>query len=460
MQRAAQELEQKGVSQALAAGTRAQQDLQNLKEDLRRQTSGRFTEQMRQLRSQVRDLARQEDEIARDLQSLTGADHKSLDDSAERQQLLRQMSRQQSGLTNILAGMRTVTEQAESTEPLVSRQLYDLLRRADQMRTDNLLETGAQLVDRGFLPQAAETEQSARRNIQELRQGIERAAEQVLGNETEALRYAQKELDDLTRQLGREMTGLETNSANRAAQPAPAGGNQGTNVANGTAPRSGARGDQQADRNSQPNQPGSGDAASAANEAQPGSAPGRSNNDGNPPAANGGGDTSSANQPGRAADGSATGNNSPAPSQNGNDARNGSASRNRLRELVQQIGDGGDGGALTSGPIMGNSFVDWSDRMRDVEEVLDAPDLRNRLAAVRERVAGLRAEYRQRGRLPQPEIVRTEILTPMAEVRVWLQEELARRENANSLVPLDRDPVPEKYSESVRHYYEKLGSAQ
>ena len=53
-----------------------------------------------------------------------------------------------------------------------------------------------------------------------------------------------------------------------------------------------------------------------------------------------------------------------------------------------------------------------------------------------------------------------QVLAPMTQVRVWLQQELARKENANSLVPLDRDPVPEKYSEIVRKYYEKLGSAQ
>jgi hypothetical protein len=49
---------------------------------------------------------------------------------------------------------------------------------------------------------------------------------------------------------------------------------------------------------------------------------------------------------------------------------------------------------------------------------------------------------------------------PLAQVRVWVQEELTRQENASSLVSLDRDPVPENYSELVRRYYEKLGSAQ
>jgi hypothetical protein len=48
----------------------------------------------------------------------------------------------------------------------------------------------------------------------------------------------------------------------------------------------------------------------------------------------------------------------------------------------------------------------------------------------------------------------------MSQVRVWLQEELSRHEDSASLVPLDRDPVPDNYSELVRKYYEKLGSAQ
>ena len=112
------------------------------------------------------------------------------------------------------------------------------------------------------------------------------------------------------------------------------------------------------------------------------------------------------------------------------------------------------------GPITGNNFVNWSDRLRDVEQVLDSQDLRNQLTTVRERTAVMRAEYRDRGQKPASQTVRQEILVPLTQVRVWVQEELTRRQNSESLVPLDRDPVPEVYSELVRKYYEKLGSAQ
>ena len=80
------------------------------------------------------------------------------------------------------------------------------------MHTDNLLEMGSQLTDRGFLPQASQVERAARTNITELASSVERAADSVLGSEADALRYAQKELDDLTRQVEREMGGAGTNA--------------------------------------------------------------------------------------------------------------------------------------------------------------------------------------------------------------------------------------------------------
>jgi hypothetical protein len=51
----------------------------------------------------------------------------------------------------------------------------------------------------------------------------------------------------------------------------------------------------------------------------------------------------------------------------------------------------------------------------------------------------------------------TKIRAPLAELRNRLTEELARRESKENLVPIDRDPVPTKYAERVRRYYEDLG---
>jgi hypothetical protein len=462
MQRAAQQLEANAVSPALAAGARAQQSMQNLREDLRRQTSSQFSEQMRQLRNQARQLAQREDEIARSLQTMTGTEHRTLDDSGPRQRLVDQLAEQQSALTNLLAGMRSVTEQSESTEPLLSQQLYDTLRRADQAHIDNLLENGAQLADRGFLPQAGQAEQAARQGIQDLRRGVERAAENVLGNEADALRYAQNELGDLTRQVERELTGAGTNtgahaSAFRATNSIERA--EGRQVASGATSNSIALSEEPASAGSAQssvNGPAPEQHAQAGQDSptEPGATGGRQNQQ-NAAGPQGGAAGPNAGERASATSGGRPGDVASAGDRAGN--------LDRLRQLAEQLGrnaDGGGGAGLVSGPIMGNDFVNWSDRLRDVEQVLDSADLRDQLAAVRERVAGFRAEYRQHGRVPDAAIVRQQVLTPMTQARAWIERELARAEDARSLVPLDRDPVPEKYSDQVRQYYEKLGSAQ
>lgn len=96
--------------------------------------------------------------------------------------------------------------------------------------------------------------------------------------------------------------------------------------------------------------------------------------------------------------------------------------------------------------------------MRDVEEMLDVPELRNEVSRVRQRAREAREEFKRHSKNPQWDLVKTQIGTPLAELRNRVSEELARREKSDSLVPIDRDPVPGKYSDLVRRYYEKLGT--
>ncbi|EMI51801.1 hypothetical protein RSSM_06778 [Rhodopirellula sallentina SM41] len=53
------------------------------------------------------------------------------------------------------------------------------------------------------------------------------------------------------------------------------------------------------------------------------------------------------------------------------------------------------------------------------------------------------------------------IAEPLRELRRDVREEWMRRSaEKNALVPIDRDPVPDQYSNAVREYYERLGSGQ
>ena len=52
------------------------------------------------------------------------------------------------------------------------------------------------------------------------------------------------------------------------------------------------------------------------------------------------------------------------------------------------------------------------------------------------------------------------ILKPLDEVRRTLAEELAKSESDRALVPIDRDPVPSRFSDLVEKYYERLGEGK
>ena len=118
------------------------------------------------------------------------------------------------------------------------------------------------------------------------------------------------------------------------------------------------------------------------------------------------------------------------------------------------------GGAFDGGPLTGEKFTEWSDRLRNVEEMIDDPNLRTEAARIREIAKGVRVEFKQKSAQPDWDLVKMKLGTPLAELRNRLTEELARRESKESLVPIDRDPVPTKYAERVRRYYEDLGRSR
>jgi hypothetical protein len=113
-----------------------------------------------------------------------------------------------------------------------------------------------------------------------------------------------------------------------------------------------------------------------------------------------------------------------------------------------------------SAPLTGDGFVDWSDRLRNVEEMLDSPELRREAADIREAAKVIRSEFKRDAAEPKWDIVKVQIGKPLAELRDRLSAELARRESKEALVPIDRDPVPTKYTDRVRRYYEELGRSR
>jgi hypothetical protein len=453
LQRAAEASESGSVAQALAAGTRAQRGLQQMREELRRQGANQFSEEMRELRESARELARDQEAIDRRLeeQGNQRGRRRALSESDQRQDLQRQLTQQSERMERMVDRARQLSEQAESSEPLLSRQLYDSIRQlsqeeassAKQARDDlvasggispelkerleqtgereaagKALEVARQLVAEGAGAEARRAGERARRAVEGWRRGVERAAESVLGDDAEQLKLAQNEIDQLTEQLQREIAG--GGDASPPATGAATPGNQSAQSTQGPAD----------------------DRGRGAGQDQPAG----------PAVAQAGGPGTGAamRQEGGPAGGERT------PQRSG---RGSALALDDLREGQTERGGlgGWAGGPVNRGPLTSEEFRRWNDRLRDVEDLVESPELRREVAVARERARLMRRDFTQEARKPDWTVVKLQIVQPLLEVRNRLADELARREPREKLAPVDRDPVPGKFSESVRRYYEELG---
>ncbi|HVS71918.1 MAG TPA: hypothetical protein VHQ47_11740 [Phycisphaerae bacterium] len=231
VRQAADDLNRQQVAQAQAAGERAQEQLSNLRDQVRQEAAGQFTDAMNQMREQAQQL----DEKQQDLtQQLAKADQAATqpapglrdNSQSQRQQLASALDDQKKQLGALTDNMKKTIEEAETPEPLLAKQLYDTLRQSAQQAPDKALDTSKQLVNQGLLPQARQSSADAGQAISQLRQGIDQASQSVLANDTESLRRARAEVDQLAQQLGQPGGARQGNAATRPANQL-AGGAQG-----------------------------------------------------------------------------------------------------------------------------------------------------------------------------------------------------------------------------------------
>lgn len=110
--------------------------------------------------------------------------------------------------------------------------------------------------------------------------------------------------------------------------------------------------------------------------------------------------------------------------------------------------------------MTGTKYTDFNERLRDVESMISDPKLQAEAAKIRERARSLRADFKRHSQTPNWDLVRTTVHEPMLELQKQIAEEIARRDKPDSLVPVDKDPVPTRYQNLVRTYYERLGSGK
>lgn len=414
IRQSAQDLEEGMVSRALTSATRAQRQLEQMRDEFRRNTSSRFSEEMRDMRDRAQQLDQRQDRIAEQMEQQAGSGRRTLADTGTNGEVTEQIEQQRRELEELIEQMKDVSEQSEIAEPLLSRKLYDTLREASTENLDQALEATGQLLERNFLPQAREIERRAAQGIDELREGVEEAAESVLGDEAESLRLARQQLDELIRQVDEEAaraTGERSDDPNERA------------VASGR------------------RRPG---------EIQPQErVPGGNSSSQQEPSAS----SETPQQPGMAQDGARSQQDRDGQTARGNrDERSNPNGRGPGGESFEEWTDNG-----ARGPLTGGDYREWSDRLRDVEEMLTERDLREDVARVRDRARTIRTDFTRHGKEPQWDLVQQQITRPLMELQEKLRDTLAGLESDEALVPIDRDPVPDRFADMVRRYFENLG---
>ncbi len=399
-QQANEQLEKKKLGDALAAGRRAQEDLEKLHDDFRETSAAKLAEQLGDLRQDARDLEERQRQIADATPTPEAPKQNRLSATNDSQP---DADRQREDFKKLVDALRETAETAERAEPLVAKDLGEALRQADQNGIAQALEKLGQPGDE----KAAE---KATAGISQLTREIETAAERILGNEAQALRYARDELNRLAEQAGAEPGKPAADGKPADKGQAPGEGKQLGETAG--EPKGAGEGQQ----------PGQGEAEAPGQGNEPGQAAGNGQQPGQGQGQAAGQNPGQGNGPGR----------SPGQGQGSGNTRGGSA-------------------------ITGGGYEEWRDRLADLEAVVTDPEAQSAVARARRAGIEMRKDFKRHSKEPDQARIENEILRPLAEAATELNVRLRELDREDPLAPVGRDPVPDRYTEIVRRYFEELG---
>ena len=477
----AEKLREQQLADAANSATRAQRELEQMQEDFKQKTARRFTEEMRQLRQQAREVAEQQKQISESLENQKtpdpGQSTSTLEKMLDGSQVARKIEEQSGKVGELLENMRRISEQAEGNNPLLHRRLYESVRDAQTSGLEENLEEARLQSRYGQRAGAQDAERKAAAAVEKLQQGVDKAAESVLGSETDALRMARSELDKLIKeaeseagQAGRTDPSDQTDQTAQRGQSGEEDQPQGQR-GQGSQPSQTAQSGQPGEEGQPQGQRGQGvQPSQTAQSGQPGE-------EGQPQGQRG--QSGQSGQPSQTAQGGQGTQSGPGQEPGQSDAAGQRGAAGPSRQTAQsgsernRAGGGGGGGDRggplffeeadeqpRQGPITGEGYDRWSDRLRNVEELLSQPELRNEAARVLDNARAMRIDHERNDAPPQVDHLAMRIIEPLVELRDRVAEELSRREAGNNTVPVDRDPVPPAFRDLVRRYYKELGSGE
>lgn len=484
IQDTSEELDAGNLAEAGNSATRAQEQLEEMKEEFRERTSERFSKEMEALRNSARQLAEAQTGLGESLEEMsqqTESERYSEESKQERGNLAREMNEQAARLEELLDELKTLSEQAEESEPLLSDALYESVREAMTSGAQESLEEARDLTFYNRADQAKAAEANAARGVDQLRESIEAAAEKVLGNEADALRLARSELDRLIEESKEESQRL-AGAGNSDQEPAAGSGEKEAPGGTGSKPSETAEAESAPGQGGEGEEKGAGGEGGEIAEAGESSSPG----EGKEPAGNGPGDTGKGGDSGEGQgapgeqEGLASGpgeSNGQVPTPGITEQPGSQSGQGGSSGMASNTGGDSENGLPTSppqqalffnqtsekkaaGPISGDDYGEWSDRLSNVEEMIPQDDLRNEVAKVLDEARSMRIDFRRDNQPPTAATINERITNPLIELRQRVSEEIAKLNKENPIAPIDRDPVPGEFRDLVRRYYEQLGTGE
>ena len=440
MQESQQQLRDSAPSAALNSGTRAQQNVEETREKLREQSSEALQRDVESLVKQAEKLAQKQSQLERKLaeqsgipaegtsekdkspnknieprESLLRSDSELNQEPSTQQQTLEAWKDQKQDYVDLLEQIKETVQRAEGSEALLAEQLYETYREANQQPTQQRLERIPMMIERGMDQPAVEESKEVSKDLQGLKDKIQRSSQSVLGSEEESLKRALQELEQANRAIEQEFTQRTPNKESQPESPQ----------------RERSRAGQPQEGQPQEGQPREG-------QAQEGVSPGDPT-----------GDSEAKNAQRQSEQGQNT------------EGQN-TGGQSVLEQLRQRIsGAQGSGRTELSAPLMGEDYARWTDQLRDIEELVRDTELKAQATRVREAAREFRMEYKRHSKEPQWDLVKKMVSNPLKELQRKVQEELVRKTaKQNELIPLDRDPVPEKFRSELDRYFERLGGEQ
>ena len=356
------------------------------------------------------------------------------------------MAESQKGqLDELLQQMEQVSREAEDSEKLLSQELEDGVRRARQDNMEESLDQLSLLMRNNLPNETSDIQRGLTENISELRDTVENAAEKIIGSDEDAMRFAADRLDELREEVEREMELAQNEGQSQPVQ---------------------GQGQPNEEQEENQQRQGRGQAGEE-QQSQPGQGQGQSNEEQEENQQRQGRGQAGEEQQGQPGQGQRPGDQENPQIAQGRDGQPGGPNDQPNRRPDGNRDTGGSSGGSDlfrnlddldfDGPLTGLDFRDWEDRLREVEEVIEIPELRNQVSEVRQSARDIRRENKENGKPPKWDFVDMQILRPMTEINKRLEEELSLRQPKRELVPVDHEPVPAQYSELVRRYYERLG---